>query len=246
MSAPDHEGRSWEGAIFRGRWGLEWQLDNGAFQANWARRRLIVLGGERRLVDVGDGDSRKATGCWPEFFGDPREQDMPLVHRVERAREQHGRRGRRQQHLAVGLDGDAVDLAGEESVDRVRGGGGRFFVMLVPAEQALRRRGGEAAGAGQPQDDRSRNELFLAGAVASALGEDDGAMRDAGGAGGGDVKAVLAPARAVADEGRRRAEADQIGGRGHQPRGAGPDGLCHRGGGVGAARLLGVKAEQIL
>ena len=46
------------------------------------------LAGQRRLVDVGDRDFERR-GKLPEFFGDPRQRHMSLVHRVERTWQQH-------------------------------------------------------------------------------------------------------------------------------------------------------------
>ncbi|RDJ94278.1 30S ribosomal protein S18 [Lacticaseibacillus rhamnosus] len=43
---------------------------------------------------------------------------MAVVDRVERPRKQHRWRWRRQHHLAIGLDGDAIARADEEPVDR--------------------------------------------------------------------------------------------------------------------------------
>ncbi len=69
-------------------------------------------------------------------------------------------------------------------------------------------------------------------------------MRDAGGVGECDVKSMLAFTRAIAHQCRRRAEADQIGARRHQPGCASPYALCHRDCGVRAARLCRRKAEK--
>ena len=82
--------------------------------------------------------------------------------------------------------------------------------MFIRIEQAARRRRDNAARAGQPQDDRPRNEVFFGGAITSALGHNARAVRDAGGVGEGDVKPMLALARAIADQCRRRPQANQI------------------------------------
>ena len=78
------------------------------------------LARQRRLVDVGDRNFERQ-GLLPELFGDPRQRHMPLVHRVERTWQQHKGTRRRQHHLAVGLGGDAIELARQELIDRVRG-----------------------------------------------------------------------------------------------------------------------------
>ncbi len=120
--------------------------------------------------------------------------------------------------------------------------------MFIGVEQAARRRCGNPAGAGQPQDDCARNEVFFGGAVASALGQRASAVRDAGGVGECDVKSMLASTRAIADQCRRGAKANQISAHSttaarHQPGGARACALCHRDCGVGIARLCRCKAE---
>ena len=116
--------------------------------------------------------------------------------------------------------------------------------MFIHIEQAAWRRCGNPACVGQPQDDRARNEVFFSGAIASALGQHARAVRDAGGVGERDVKPMLAFTRAIAHQCRRRAEADRIGARRHQPGCACPCASCHRDCGVGTARLCRCKAEK--
>ena len=116
--------------------------------------------------------------------------------------------------------------------------------MFIRIEQAARRRCGNPACVGQPQDDRARNEVFFGGAITSALGQHARAVRDAGGVGECDVKPMLASARAIAHQCRRRAEANQIGVRRHQPGCACPRAACHRDRGVGTACLCRCKAEK--
>ena len=174
---------------------------------------------------------------------------MSVVDRVERTREQQQRRRRRQRHLAIGLDGDAIDFARQQPVDRVCGRDDRFGIMLIRIEEALRRGCGNPAGTGQPQDNRARDEVFLGGAIPPALGQHAGAVRDLGGVGEGDVKSMLAFARAVADQRRRGAQAHQVGAQFNasarrQPGGARPCALRHRDRGVGAARLCRGRAEK--
>ena len=118
--------------------------------------------------------------------------------------------------------------------------------MFIRVEQAARRRCGNPACAGQPQDDRARNEVFFCGAITSALGQHASAVRDAGGVGECNVKSMLASTRAIADQCRRGAEANQIGARRRQLGCAGPCGSCHRDCGVGAAGLGRRKAEKRL
>ena len=88
-------------------------------------------------------------------------------------------------------------------------------------------------------------------------GDDGGraAVRDADGAGECDVKSMLALARTIADQRRRRPQANQIGANQigaplgfwrHQPGCACPRALCHRDCGVRAARLCRRKAEKAL
>ncbi len=74
---------------------------------------------------------------------------MSLVHRVERTWEQHKGLRRRQHHLAIGLDGDAIELARDKPIDGIHGRDNRFRVVFIRIEQALRRRRGNAAGARQ-------------------------------------------------------------------------------------------------
>ena len=116
--------------------------------------------------------------------------------------------------------------------------------MVVRLEQSARRRRGNLACAGQPQDDRVRNEVFFGGAITSALGHHAGAVRDAGGGGACDVETMLALARTIAHQCRCRAEANQIAARRHQPRRACPNAACHRDCGIGTACLVWCKAEK--
>ena len=116
--------------------------------------------------------------------------------------------------------------------------------MFIRIEQTARRRCGDPACLGQPQHDRARNEVFFSGAITSALGQHAGAVRDAGRVGDCDVKPMLALARAIAHQCRRRAEADQIGVRRHQPGCVCANAACHRDGGVGTACLCRCKAEK--
>jgi len=47
------------------------------------------------------------------LFGNPRQQHMSRVHRVERTGQQYTGTRRRQQQLAIRLGGDAIDVAGQ-------------------------------------------------------------------------------------------------------------------------------------
>ena len=116
--------------------------------------------------------------------------------------------------------------------------------MFIRIEQAAWRRCGDPACVGQPQDDRARNEVFFSGAITSALGHDARAVRDAGRVGDRDVKSMLAFARAIAHQCSRRAEANRIGGRRHQPGRACPYALRHRDCGVGTGCLFRCKPEK--
>ena len=69
-------------------------------------------------------------------------------------------------------------------------------------------------------------------------------MGDAGSGGGCDVKAVLAFAGAIADQGRSRAEANQIGAGRNQPGSAGAGVVRHRDGGIGTAGLIRREPEK--
>ena len=121
----------------------------GAFQANCPSRCLHRLARQRRLVDIRDRDFERQ-GLLPDLFGDARQQDVSLVHRVEGTGEQHRGRRRRQHPLTVGLDGDAIEFACQEPIDRIAGGERSLGIMFVRIEQAARRRRGNPAGAGQP------------------------------------------------------------------------------------------------
>ena len=70
------------------------------------------------------------------------------------------------------------------------------------------------------------------------------AVRDSGSVGECDMKSMLASARAIADQCRRSAEANQIGASRHQPGCAGPCGSCHRDCGFRAARLCRCESEK--
>jgi hypothetical protein len=59
---------------------------------------------------------------------------MSLVHRVERTREQHKGLRRRQHHLAIGLDGDAIELARPQLIDRIHGRDDRLRIMFIHIE----------------------------------------------------------------------------------------------------------------
>ena len=87
----------------------------------------------------------------------------------------------------------------------------RLRIMLIRIDEAARRRCGNPACAGQPQDDRARHEVFFSGAITSALGQHASAVRPggvgAGGIGKCDVKSMLASTRTIAHQCRRRAEA---------------------------------------
>jgi len=151
------------------------------------------------------------------------------------------------------LDGNAIEFARQQPIDRIHGHipcrDDRLRIMFIRIDEAARRRRGNPACAGQPQDDRARNEVFFSGAITPALGHHASAVRDAGGVGECDVKSLLAFARAIAHQCRRRAEAHQIGAHPnasarHQPGCACQYGSCHRDCGVGAARLCRRKAEK--
>src|SRR5690348_17079532 len=113
---------------------------------------------------------------------------MSLVHRVEGTREQHKALRRRERYLAIGLDGDAIELARQQLIDRIYGREYSLRIMFIGIDEAAWRRRGNPAGAGQPQDDRARNDVFFSGAITSALGHHASAVRDARGVGEGDVK----------------------------------------------------------
>jgi hypothetical protein len=115
--------------------------------------------------------------------------------------------------------------------------------MFIRVNEAARRGCGNPAAAGQPQDDRARNEVFFSGAIAPALGQYASAVRNAG-VGECDVKSMLASTRAVAHQCRRSTQPHQIGARRHQLGGARPCALCHCDCGVSAARLCRRKAEK--
>ena len=70
-------------------------------------------------------------------------------------------------------------------------------------------------------------------------------MRYAGSACGGDVKPVLALARAIADQRGRRAKPDHIGLSRHQPGCPRPGPMRHRDGGVGTRCLRRRKTQEI-
>jgi hypothetical protein len=159
---------------------------------------------------------------------------MSVVHRVEGTGQQHMGKRRRQHHLAVGLDGDAIDLARKKPIDGVHDRLGKMFVRI---EQAAWRPRGNSACAGQPQHDRARNEVFLRATIAPALGHHAGAVGNAGTVVARDVKPVFTPTRAIAHQGRRRAETDQVGARRHQFGCACSRSSRQRDRGVGAARL---------
>ena len=125
-------------------------------------------------------------------------------------------RSLRRQSLAIGLDGEAIVFACQELIDRIHGRDQRLRITFIRIEQAAWRRCGNPACAGQPQDDRARNEVFFSGAITSSLGQDASAVRDARGVGEGDVKSMLASTRAIADQRRRGAKANQIGARRRQ------------------------------
>ncbi len=89
-----------------------------------------------------------------------------------------------------------------------------------------------------------RNEVFFGGAITPALGHHASAVRDLGGVGEGDVKSMLASARAISHQCRCGTQADQIGARRHQPGCVRPRGPGHRDCGIRAARLCRRKARE--
>ena len=89
-----------------------------------------------------------------------------------------------------------------------------------------------------------QNEVFLSGAIATALCQHASAVRGAGRIGECDVKSMLALARAIAHQCCRCAETDRIGARRHQRGRACPYALCHRDCGIGTACLCRYKAEK--
>src|SRR5262249_13385042 len=90
---------------------------------------------KRRLVDVGDRDFERQ-GLLPELFGDPCQQYMSSVYGVERTWQQYKGSRRRQQHLTIGLGGDAIELAGQQLIDRIYDSNDRLRKVLIGIEQA--------------------------------------------------------------------------------------------------------------
>ena len=138
---------------------------------------------------------------------------------------------RRQHHLAIGLDGDAIEFARQELIDRIHGRPGRHHrlrIMFIRIEQAVWRRCGNPV-RGLRHRTIARETGLFSGAITSALGHHASAVRDAGGVGECDVKSMLAFTRAIAHQCRRGTQANQT-----APAGASP-----------AARARAVRAIAI-
>src|SRR5499426_2333428 len=198
---------------------------------------------ERRLVDV---DHRDLEGdrLLLDVLRHLRQQEMPIVQRIERARQHDRGRRRCGYQLAVGPRRHARDAAGKELIDEIAGLHDRLCVALVGIEQALGRRRGDAARAGEPQHDRARGEILFARAVAPPFRQHDRAVVGAGCGGRRDVEAMLALSRPICDEPRRRAEADQLGAGRHELGRALAGALRHRHRGLDAAGLPGLDAQE--
>src|ERR1043166_2361183 len=124
---------------------------------------------ERRLVDVGDGEFERQR-LLRDLFGDAREQYMRGVQGVERTRQQHRERARRDHQLAIGLGSEAIELAGQKPVDDIDGGYFRVGKGFIPTQETAWRRRGDPARVGEPQNYRAGDNIFFGGAVTSALG----------------------------------------------------------------------------
>ena len=95
---------------------------------------------------------------------------MPSVHRIERARQHQLRSRGRQLDLAVRLSRHAIRLSRQQPVDGIPQSDRPFRIVFIRFEKAAWGRCGNPARAGEPQDDRARNDILLGGAVTPTFG----------------------------------------------------------------------------